>query len=122
MMNQLPKILLVDDNLPFRHLIAAFLKKAGYGTLEASNGREAFDVLERETPQAVFLDLLMQPVGGFAFMQEFHHDIPVILITADDSSDVLARAMKAGFAGVLKKPVNETRIVQMAQRVVRQAA
>jgi CheY-like chemotaxis protein len=113
-------ILIVDDNAPFRHLMAAFLHKAGYATVEAQDGQQALEILERETVQGILLDLQMLPMGGFTFMEEYaelRHTAPVILITGDPSSDILTRASKMGFAGVLKKPVTEQRILQMLERV-----
>lgn len=114
-------ILIVDDNAPFRHLIAAFLKKADYNTIEATNGLEALLLLKTEKIDAVLLDLQMLPVGGFAFMEEYNelgYTQPVIMITGDQSTDILARTSKMGIAGVLKKPVTEGRILQIVERIL----
>jgi len=124
-MNQAVKILVVDDNTPFRHLLAAFLKKSGYATLEATDGQEALEILNRESVDAVLLDLQMQPVGGFTFMPEYRelgHRAPVILVTGDPSTDILERAAKMGFAGVMKKPVTEAHVLRMVARVTEPVA
>jgi DNA-binding NtrC family response regulator len=114
-------IMIVDDNAPFRHLMAAFLKKAGFNTIEAANGLEALLLLKTEKINVILLDLQMLPVGGFAFMEEYNelgYKLPVIMITGDQSSDVLERSSKMGFAGVLKKPVTEGRIIQSVERLL----
>lgn len=113
-------ILIVDDNPPFRHLLVAFLKKAGYRTLEAADGQQALEVLAENTPKAILLDLQMEPMGGFGFMEEYQnrgYTIPVVLVTGDASTDVLMRASKLGFAGVLQKPVTESRVLQVVERI-----
>lgn len=112
-------VLIVDDNAPFRHLLSAFLKKAHYTVLEAIDGQSALEALVYQKPDLIFLDLQMQPLGGFDFMKEYTalgHTIPVVLVTGDDSSDVLTMSTKLGFAGVLKKPVTEERILQIVRR------
>jgi CheY-like chemotaxis protein len=113
-------ILIVDDNAPFRHLMVAFLRKGGYNTLEADDGLAALAMLQIEKVDAILLDLMM-PVSGFAFMEEYieqGYKLPVVLITGDQSSDVLTRSSKLGFVGVLKKPVTETRILQIVERAL----
>lgn len=112
-------IMIVDDNLPFRMLLRAFLQKADYQVIEAENGGQAIQALETSKPDLVLLDLLMEPVGGFDFMAQYGergYDMPVVLITADPGADILTRASKLGFAGVLKKPVTEERVLQVVRR------
>lgn len=112
-------ILVVDDNPPFRNLLGAFLKKAGYGVSEAIDGQSALEFLQQNMVDLIFLDLQMQPLGGFDFMKEYTelgYKMPVVLVTGDESTDVLAVATKLGFAGILKKPISEDRILQIVKR------
>lgn len=112
-------ILIVDDNAPFRHLLGAFLKKADCQVSEAVDGLTALEFLAQNKPDLVFLDLQMQPLGGFDFMTEYTgmgYTAPVVLVTGDESSDILTKASKLGFAGVLKKPITEDRILQIVRR------
>ena len=120
-MQEKPTILIVDDNAPFRMLVRAFLLKEDYRVIEAENGLQAMEMLEENKPGLLLLDLQMQPMGGFDFMLEYNnrgYKMPVVLITADPSSDILTRSSKLGFAGVLKKPVNEERILQIVKRFI----
>jgi DNA-binding NtrC family response regulator len=121
MTSDTPTILVVDDNAPFRHLMAAFLNKAGYQTALAADVIYALEVLTQKKIDCILLDLQMMPMGGFGFMQEYielKYTAPVILITGDDSSDILTRSSKLGFAGLLKKPVSESRIIQIVERTL----
>lgn len=115
----MPRILIVDDNPPFRHLLRAFLTKASCNVVEAENGLQALEKIPVEHPDLILLDLQMQPLGGFEFMREFTasgNTTPVVLITGDESTDILNHATKLGFVGVLKKPVTEARVLQIVER------
>ena len=112
-------ILIIDDNAPFRHLLGAFLKKIDCIVDEAVDGLTALDFLAQNKPDLVFVDLQMQPLGGFDFMTEYTglgYTAPVVLVTGDESSDVLTKSSKLGFSGVLKKPISEDRITQIVRR------
>ena len=115
------KVLIVDDNQPFRFLLTAFLQNAGLETIEAADGYQALQMLLTEEPGVILLDLQMEPLGGFGFMEEFNerkYAIPVVLITGDTSTDVLTRATNFGIASVLQKPVTQTRVIEIVQRLL----
>lgn len=118
-MSDTPALLIVDDNLPFRMLLRGFLVKGGYRVFEAENGEQAMQLLAQHSFDLVLLDLQMQPVGGFEFMPQFvqqGYKMPVLLVTADPSTDILERATKLGFAAVVKKPIIEERILHIVKR------
>ena len=58
-------VLIVDDSSTMRTLIAHTLAKAGFGTLEASDGATALEFLSRETVDLVTLDVEMPGIDGF---------------------------------------------------------
>jgi CheY-like chemotaxis protein len=119
--NQKKTILVVDDNLPFRLLMRAFLQKADYNVYEAEHGEQALALIKTSAVDLILLDLQMLPIGGFDFMTQYiqdGHTTPVILITADPSGDILTRASKLGLAGVIKKPVTEERLIPLVQRLL----
>jgi CheY-like chemotaxis protein len=125
--NKKDTLLVVDDNAPFRRLIAAWLYQAGYDVIQAEHGQEALEQLVQQPVDAVIIDLQMEPLGGFHFRDALvdtkFEKIPCILVTADSSSDVLMRASRAGFAGVMKKPVEKERLLQLvAMRLSRRPA
>src|SRR5687767_9204009 len=66
-----PCVLVVEDNWDHRELTNAVLEEAGYRVLVASNGREALDVLGREssTPCLIVTDLLMPEMDGWQLMK-----------------------------------------------------
>ena len=101
-------ILIVDDNAPFRQYLRALVQDAGHIAIEAADGQTGIDMMQSQNPDAVLLDLLMEPMGGFELRRQMNGtlaDAPTILVTADESSDVLWRAQQLGCSGVIRKPV-----------------
>lgn len=88
--SRFPRIAIVDDNPDVRRLIRRILQTQGEYTLfEASNGREAIDLVRKEKPNLLILDLMMPDVDGFSVMDALQTDpetaeIPIIVITAKE--------------------------------------
>lgn len=114
-------VLVVDDNATFRHYLSALVKDAGHVAIEAADGQTALDMLQGEKPDAMLLDLLMEPMSGFELRRQVNgtaNDAPTILVTGDESSDVLWRAQQLGCSGVLRKPVMPKQLGPMLNRVL----
>jgi CheY-like chemotaxis protein len=113
-------ILVVDDNPPFRYLVAAWLHQAGYQVFQANDGEEALVKLNIHSVDLILLDLQMEPLGGLNFKEAVKGTtfdrIPTLLITADPSSDILMRAARMGFSGVMKKPIEQARLLRMVEQ------
>ena len=80
------KILLVDDEVIFAEPIEFWLKTKGYDVRVATNGRDAIDMIKKNRPDIVFLDLRMPVMNGIETLQEirtFDADLPVIIITVE---------------------------------------
>jgi PAS domain S-box-containing protein len=80
-------VLLVEDDSDTREIMARMLEKSGWQVLEAGNGREALEQLEKSHPGLILLDLMMPVMDGFDFLLEMRanpdwRDIPVIVLTA----------------------------------------
>jgi threonine synthase len=85
-----PKIAIVEDTVEARRLIRRILQSQGSFTiLEASNGREGLDLIQRELPDLVILDLMMPEMDGFSVIEALRSKqetatIPVIVATAKE--------------------------------------
>lgn len=113
-------ILVVEDNDFVRMQIVSFLKEAGYGTVEVSDGSKAIDAMNKDISLAV-VDVRMEPIGGFSFigmMKSQGYDIPVMLVTGDDSVDLLTKAAEHGVGTVLLKPVQKDRLLSSVSRLL----
>lgn len=101
-------VLVVDDDPSIRRMIVAALKRDGYVFHEAPNGKEALDLMRREHPNVVVLDLMMPVLSGWDVLQarELEPDlkkIPVIIISANRAPEV-ATAVDMGICAFLPKP------------------
>ena len=87
------KILIVDDDQNILRLYKEELEEEGYVIVTASNGQEAMEQFERETPDLVTLDILLPDVDGIKLlrqMKEKRPRLPVIMSTAYDYRDDFA--------------------------------
>lgn len=104
-------ILLADDNLPSRELMREILEASGHIIVEAVNGRDALDLIRRNQPELVFLDLQMPVLDGFSVIRELRNDsrfrsLPVVAVTASAMLGDRERAIAAGFDSYIAKPIN----------------
>ena len=88
--NRFPRVVVVDDTSEARRLIRRILQSQGdFEIFEATNGREALELISRERPDLVILDLMMPEVDGFAVLDSLRSkpetaNIPVIVATAKE--------------------------------------
>lgn len=86
------RVLVVDDDVLVRHITAVALRALGCSTAEAGNGQEALEVLQREPPDGMILDLRMPVLSGYAVLEwlETHPEygqIGVIILSAFCAQD-----------------------------------
>jgi CheY-like chemotaxis protein len=101
-------VLVVDDDVSIRRLIAAALRRDGFAYAEAGNGKEALEIMRRDHPSVVVLDLMMPVLSGWEVLKERARDpelqqIPVILVSAARGPEV-AEAVDKGICAFLPKP------------------
>jgi threonine synthase len=88
--DRFPRVAIVDDTAEARRLIRRILQSQGdFTILEASNGREGLEMIQRELPDLIILDLMMPEMDGFAVMDALRANletanIPVIVATAKE--------------------------------------
>jgi len=115
------KILIVDDEKPIRFVFSEYLKKTGFIPLEASNGRQAAEVFQKESPSAVILDMNMPGMNGIETMQELKKidpDVPIIIVTAYGDIPTAVDAIKLGAYDFLSKPPDFDRLLLMLKKAV----
>ena len=113
------RVLIVEDDELAREALAAFLQAEGYPVLEAANGLEALDRLQRDAVGAILLDLMMPVMDGWQFRAAQLRDamlasIPVMVITADASAQ--ARASSLGVQEYMTKPIQFARLLDFVGR------
>jgi len=109
-------ILVVDDAPLNVKLLRLILKDAGYQVLEASNGPEALEVMRREKPDAMVLDVRMPGMTGYQVCQEVRRDpafatLPVIMVTALSLPEERIRGIEAGATDFISKPFKKKELL-----------
>ena len=110
-MNGQPVVLIVDDDPTARQTAEMLLLQQGYALHFAASGPEALARLPEIGPDVILLDVMMPGMDGFAVCRALKtavttQHIPVVLVTALDSKEDLARGLDAGADDFIHKPVN----------------
>jgi DNA-binding NarL/FixJ family response regulator len=111
------RVALVDDQTLIRQGIRSLLELAGGIAIvaEAADGVDAIDMIRRECPDVVLLDLRMPRKGGVEVLRELHAVCalpPTIILTTFDDDDALLEAVRAGARGYLLKDVSLERLTE----------
>lgn len=104
-------VLVVDDNVINRDILARWLKREGLRAVVATNGRQALELLAAETFDLVLLDILMPEMDGIQVLQHLKayarlREIPVVMISALDEIESVVRCLELGADDYLPKPFN----------------
>jgi two-component system, cell cycle response regulator len=110
------RILVVDDSPPNVKLLRLILGDAGYQVLEAYGGPEALDILRREEPDAMILDVRMPGMTGYEVCKQVRLDarfasLPVIMVTALSLQEERIRGIEAGATDFISKPFNKKELL-----------
>src|SRR5262247_1766307 len=100
-------ILIVDDDTDIRDVLGDRLESLGYRVLAAETAKTGLELLERQNPQLVLLDIEMPDMNGIDMLREIRkreHDITVVMITAYGTIERAVRAMKEGAYDFIPKP------------------
>ena len=105
------KIMLVEDDQPILELMEILLKRIGYEPLIVPDVLEALEIVKKNPPALILLDVMMEPIDGWEFLEKIREeygmkDLPVILFTASPSVDERLKTMHDKRLGVLEKPVS----------------
>jgi adenylate cyclase len=117
---QCPTVLVVDDDPAARDLLAANLRREGYGVVHARGGDEAVELARRIRPDAITLDVLMPTTDGWAVLGALKADselceIPVIMVTVVPDRGI---GLSLGAAEVMTKPVDRAKLISLLRRLL----
>lgn len=114
-------VLIVEDEWAIADWLEVSLSENAYNVLTASNGREALDILHRETPDLVLTDFMMPFVDGaglIAAMRENPRtrDIPVVVMTS--LLEDIVRERVHAYSAYLRKPFREAELIRVIADVL----
>ncbi len=127
------QILVAEDNAVNQRVIVGILERAGHRVRVVDDGEQALDVLENERFDVVIMDLNMPELGGldaaraYRFMDPEAIQVPIIMLSADVTSEAMKECEDAGIDAFLPKPIEARRLLDtiaslIAKRATAQAA
>jgi two-component system, OmpR family, response regulator MprA len=111
------RVLVIDDDLPLRGMLAAALDKHGFQVLLAGDGAEGERALMIHQPDVVLLDLAMPEVNGWDFLQRLQETghigkVPIIVVSAHLRIEPQA-VLQMGVSAILPKPFNLSELLDL---------
>ena len=116
------KILIVEDELSIRGFLKINLKRNGFYVLEAESGEEALDIVNRENPSIVILDVMLPGINGFevcAKLRERFKKIGIIMLTAKGQDMDKIMGLENGADDYMVKPFNTMELLIRVKAVLR---
>jgi two-component system alkaline phosphatase synthesis response regulator PhoP len=122
------KIMVVEDNLDESEITKMILESRGYTVITANNGGEAKEMIEREKPDFIILDVMMPKMDGLSFCSwlraiDDYKNIPVVLLTSvskriHDSKHSHREIMNVDVDEYLEKPVPPEILLKIIERLL----
>ena len=116
-------VLIVEDSVTDRNLLTTYLQKAGMAVKTAQSTEEAVHIIEQESLDLVFLDVVLPGQSGFEFCRDLKtnettQNIPIVICsTKDTEADKLWGSM-LGANAYLTKPVDQQQLTQTVEQLI----
>jgi DNA-binding response OmpR family regulator len=117
------KVLLVDDDLDLLDLLAYALRRDGFEVVSATDGQQALQRWEAESPDIIVLDGNMPKLDGFEVARRIRHEseTPIIMLTARDEEEHVLRGLQVGADDYVTKPFSAKQLIARMRAVLRRA-
>lgn len=118
------KILVIDDSNTNVVLLEAILGTKGYKVMTALSAREAMNMIKKDRPHLILLDLLMPEISGFDFLDDIKQNdrlssIPIIVISALNDDVNIEKTRKMGAVEFIRKPVDIQTLVNTVESILK---
>ncbi|NOZ76943.1 MAG: response regulator [Euryarchaeota archaeon] len=117
------RVLLVDDDREMRVLTGTVLKLAGHEIMEAGDGEAALELLERERPDLILLDIMMPGMDGWEVCRtikadENLKDIPVAMLSVKYGKEDIEKSLRFGAEIHITKPFNKDFLLETVENLL----
>ena len=116
------RVLVVEDNEPYRKLLVIHLQRAGYQVLQAADGIQALTLAQQEKIDVIIADLMMPRMDGLCLMRRLRENsirTPVLVITAKEEFDAMRQSFYCGADDYLVKPVRMEELLLRLEALLR---
>ena len=125
-MQEVSRILIIEDNTDIRENIAELLVLSGYQTIEAKNGREGAKKALEHTPNLILCDIMMPELDGYGVLHILSKhketfNIPFVFLTAKAEKSDLRKGMNLGADDYITKPFEETDLLTAIENRLKKA-
>ena len=120
--DRIPKVLVVDDEPNIRELVEVALKFHGCAVAVSANGKDALHQAETYDPDLMILDVMLPDMDGFEVCRSLRtngNDVPVIFLTARDTTSDTIRGLTLGGDDYVTKPFSVEALVARVRAVLR---
>ncbi|WP_062515603.1 response regulator transcription factor [Halobacillus sp. KGW1] len=117
------KIMIVEDEMPISQVLKAYLKKAGFETIQVFRGDEVLDTFQSASPDLVILDVMLPGKNGWDLLTDIRKEseCPVIMLTALSEVDDRLAGLNHGADDYIAKPFVGDEVVARVKAVLRRA-
>jgi DNA-binding response OmpR family regulator len=117
------RVLVVDDDPPSVKMISFLLREEGYDVVSADNGVTALELIDREPPDLVILDVMMPHLDGFEVCRRMRQkvDVPIIFLSAKGETVDKVTGLQLGADDYLAKPFEPAELLARVKAVLRRA-
>jgi CheY-like chemotaxis protein len=115
----LKTVLVVDDEPVLRTIVREILHEEGYAVIEAADGRVMLEMMAKERPDLVLMDVMMPGIDGREAYRQLrlhpeHRDVPVVMMSAG----VRPIKLDPSIAGFMAKPFDISQLVELVVRLI----
>ena len=117
------RVLIVDDSPTEVHYLRSALERNGFETEAAATGQEGVALVQKESPDLVFLDIKMPGTDGIEVLKQLRavdETLPIVMISGHGNIESAVRAIKMGAFDFVEKPLSLEKTVLVVRNALRQ--
>jgi CheY-like chemotaxis protein len=120
----MPRILIIEDDLPIRENVAEILELAGFETITSQNGREGLARARNDQPDLVLCDIMMPEMDGVEVLALLKRDkstnnLPLVFMSAKSEMKEVEAGVRAGAAAYITKPFDAGELIQTVKKFLK---
>lgn len=115
---------MAEDDRDFGNILSQYISISGYDVTLARDGREAWELFEKEKPDLCVLDVMMPEMDGFTLgekIKEARPEIPIIFLTAKSLKEDIVRGLKIGADDYITKPFDPEVLILRINNILKRA-